>query len=133
MKKYDLILLGLYVTILIVIIGIVLSVEKQESQAKMEVKSYMEALYKKSVNTVTVKDTPLHLTLVRGDLSRQGFVLSGYMYVRNADFFKVQGDTLVITGKKEAVSRLTLHLASDVKIDTVVNAPHVKMESFNVK
>ena len=133
MKKYDLILLGLYVTILIVIIGIALSVEKQESQAKMEVKSYMEALYKKPVNTVTVKDTPLHLTIVRGDLSRQGFVLSGYMYVRNADFFKVQGDTLVITGKKEVVSRLTLHLASDVKIDTVVNAPHVKMESFNVK
>ena len=128
MKKYDFLLLGLYVMAFIGVICILLDITFQEKAVRVKAKDYLEELYQKSVTTVVIKNTPLKLTIRQEELPHRlkgGFELSGNMYFSIADCFKIQGDTLMVTGPAEKLGHVTLHLAPDVKLDTIVNAPHV--------
>lgn len=128
MKKYDFIILGLYVVVFVVLLSIILDITYQEKAVRIKAKDYLEALYRKPVRTVVIKDTPLELTIRRGKLPHHlesGFELSGNMFFSNADCFKIQGDTLVVTGPAEQFGGVTLHLAPGVSLDTIVNAPHI--------
>lgn len=128
MKKGDLILLGLYVALLVFLLGYITVVMLHEKQGRIEAMEYIKELYKKPVSTVVVKGNPSNIKIERENTplpKLNGFELAGSMFVREINCFEIQGDTLVIKGGSK-ISELVLHLDPNVRLDTITNKPNVK-------
>lgn len=128
MKKGDLILLGLYVALLVFLLGYITVVMLHEKQGRIEAMEYIKELYKKPVSTVVVKGNPSNIKIERENNplpKLNGFELAGSMFVREINCFEIQGDTLVIKGGSK-ISELVLHLDPNVRLDTITNKPNVK-------
>lgn len=128
MKKGDLILLGLYVALLVFLLGYITVVMLHEKQGRIEAMEYIKELYKKPVSTVVVKGNPLNIKIERENTplpKLNGFELAGSMFVREINCFEIKGDTLVIKGGSK-ISELVLHLDPNVRLDTITNKPNMK-------
>lgn len=128
MKKGDLILLGLYVALLVFLLGYITVVMLHEKQGRIEAMEYIKELYKKPVSTVVVKGNPSNIKIERENTplpKLNGFELVGSMFVREIKCFEIQGDTLVIKEGSE-ISELVLHLDPNVRLDTITNKPNGK-------
>lgn len=127
MKKCDLILLGLYIALLVFIMGYLMAVTYHERQGRIKAMDYIKELYTKPVKTVVIEENPLNIRIERENSTLpkfNGFGLTGNMFAREIYCFKIQGDTLVIKGEKSKISQLVLHLDANVKLDTII--PNMK-------
>lgn len=127
MKKCDLILLGLYMALLVFIMGYLMAVTYHERQGRIKAMDYIKELYTKPVKTVVIEENPLNIRIERENSTLpklNGFGLTGDMFVREIYCFKIQGDTLVIKGERSKISQLVLHLDANVKLDTII--PNMK-------
>lgn len=128
MKKCDLILLGLYVALLVFLLGYITVVMLHEKQGRIEAMDYIKELYKKPVRTVVVEGNPSNIKIEQENTplpKLNGFELAGRIFAREINCFEIQGDTLIIKGGSK-ISELVLHLDPNVRLDTITNKPNVK-------
>lgn len=98
MKKGDLILLGLYVALLVFLLGYITVVMLHEKQGRIEAMEYIKELYKKPVSTVVVKGNPSNIKIERENNplpKLNGFELAGSMFVREINCFEIDRKSVV--------------------------------------
>lgn len=133
MKKYDLILLALYLLPVIILTVTLQAVIKPVFKARFEAKEYFQNLYQQSVNQVVIRDVNFPLEVRGKELLRhhKRFNFVGNLSVKDVACFQVSGDTLYIQGKNgHGQTDLVLYKADDVQVDTI-NAPKVTFSTMN--
>ena len=131
MKKYDLMILGVY--LLLTLVALAVSITYMDPGIKMKKRAahYVKSMYKEPVRVVSIRETDLPLMVVSNIKSRTGscFRFEGTgMDPQDIYHCKVVNDTLYIRGKWNWPwnSNLVLYVAPGVQVDTV-KAPRVQI------
>lgn len=123
MKKYDFLLLGLYILFFAAIFLFLVYIHASEVSERKVAKAHFEELYQQPVKQVMVRDTDLKINVVKGRMPqpvKSGFVFSGILSEKAASCFQVSGDTLYISGAPDTEQvALVLYLKADIQVDTI--------------
>lgn len=126
MKKYDLLLLGLFILGVFVFLTILFVNKKMVIKERKAVIAQFEKIYQVPVKTVLIRNTNVQFTVRDANKqlnSQNGIEFSGELDCSDIPCFKILRDTLLIENAKGAFV-LSLWKMNDVKVDTV-NAPNV--------
>lgn len=134
MKKYDLILVGIYIIPVVLAFVIFYALNNPSSREIKEAETYFKELYKQPVKTVVIYETNMYINVFQTpEKIQQGFKLTGAMALENVKSCRIVHDTLFMSCKYgDSAGFLKLQVSSDVKVDTL-NAPLVNISKAKVE
>lgn len=122
MKKYDLIILGVYIVLTIAALAMSIAYMDPSHRMKKQAVRYVKSMYEQPVRVVSIRQTNLPLTVISDSIASRGkrFRFEG-TGVDPEDIYqcKVVNDTLYISGEWRTHMRLVLFVAPDIQVDTV--------------
>ncbi len=131
MKKYDFILLGLYILPVLVLIISMWTYKQVYFNSNEKSLEYITELYMKPVTQVVIRNTDVKYRVIRDSTRKIDFAgrfeLKGRYDRQVIDQIKVSGDTLLLEGDFRTVyDKVSLYIGDQVKVDTV-NAPETQL------
>lgn len=131
MKKYDFILLGLYILPVLVLIISMWTYKQVYFNSNEKSLEYITELYMKPVTQVVIRNTDVKYRVIRDSTKKIDFAgrfeLKGRYDRQVIDQIKVSGDTLLLEGDFRTVyDKVSLYIGDQVKVDTV-NAPETQL------
>lgn len=131
MKKYDFILLGLYILPVLVLIISMWTYKQVYFNSNQKSLEYITELYMKPVTQVVIRNTDVKYRVIRDSTRKIDFAgrfeLKGRYDRQVIDQIKVSGDTLLLEGDFRTVyDKVSLYIGDQVKVDTV-NAPETQL------
>lgn len=131
MKKYDFILLGLYILPVLVLIISMWTYKQVYFNSNQKSLEYITELYMKPVTQVVIRNTDVKYRVIRDSTRKIDFAgrfeLKGRYDRQVIDQIKVSGDTLLLEGDFGTVyDKVSLYIGDQVKVDTV-NAPETQL------
>ena len=136
MKKYDFILLGLYILPVLVLIISMWTYKQVYFNSNEKSLEYITELYMKPVTQVVIRNTDVKYRVIRDSTRKIDFAgrfeLKGRYDRQVIDQIKVSGDTLLLEGDFRTVyDKVSLYIGDQVKVDTV-NAPETQSIGLSV-
>ena len=136
MKKYDFILLGLYILPVLVLIISMWTYKQVYFNSNEKSLEYITELYLKPVTQVVIRNTDVKYRVIRDSTRKIDFAgrfeLKGRYDRQVIDQIKVSGDTLLLEGDFRTVyDKVSLYIGDQVKVDTV-NAPETQLIGLSV-
>ncbi|MBD9179909.1 MAG: hypothetical protein EGP82_12175 [Odoribacter splanchnicus] len=136
MKKYDFILLGLYILPVLVLIISMWTYKQVYFNSNEKSLEYITELYMKPVTQVVIRNTDVKYRVIRDSTRKIDFAgrfeLKGRYDRQVIDQIKVSGDTLLLEGDFRTVyDKVSLYIGDQVKVDTV-NAPETQLIGLSV-
>lgn len=136
MKKYDFILLGLYILPVLVLIISMWTYKQVYFNSNQKSLEYITELYMKPVTQVVIRNTDVKYRVIRDSTRKIDFAgrfeLKGRYDRQVIDQIKVSGDTLLLEGDFRTVyDKVSLYIGDQVKVDTV-NAPETQLIGLSV-
>ena len=136
MKKYDFILLGLYILPVLVLIISMWTYKQVYFNSNEKSLEYITELYMKPVTHVVIRNTDVKYRVIRDSTRKIDFAgrfeLKGRYDRQVIDQIKVSGDTLLLEGDFRTVyDKVSLYIGDQVKVDTV-NAPETQLIGLSV-
>ncbi len=131
MKKYDFILLGLYILPVLVLIISMWTYKQVYFNSNKKSLEYITELYMKPVTQVVIRNTDVKYRVIRDSTKKIDFAgrfeLKGRYDRQVIDQIKVSGDTLLLEGDFRTVyDKVSLYIGDQVKVDTM-NAPETQL------
>lgn len=131
MKKYDFILLGLYILPVLVLIISMWTYKQVYFNSNEKSLEYITELYMKPVTQIVIRNTDVKYRVIRDSTKKIDFAgrfeLKGRYDRQVIDQIKVSGDTLLLEGDFRTVyDKVSLYIGDQVKVDTV-NAPETQL------
>lgn len=131
MKKYDFILLGLYILPVLVLIISMWTYKQVYFNSNEKSLEYITELYMKPVTQVVIRNTDVKYRVIRDSTRKIDFAgrfeLKGRYDRQVIDQIKVSGDTLLLEGDfRTEYDKVLLYIGDQVKVDTV-NAPETQL------
>lgn len=125
MKKYDLILVALYILLLLLVWGGLTSLGKRSNKAKEEITALSERITQTRIHTVVIKNTELRVYIDRKEEQESIAIERGSLPEDGVKLFRLSEDTLYIGGGIGGNENfLALIVPDSVRID-IQEAPHV--------
>lgn len=127
MKKYDLILVALYVAFLFILWGVLKSYVYTNMEDRREVNELVDAVSRTDLKAVVIQNTELYVKIRRTDEDRVQ-ITGGNLRQANKEAMRLSGDTLYIgsrTGTEHDYIRMTIPDSMQVILSA---APHVDFE-----
>lgn len=136
MKKYDFILLGLYILPVLVLVISMWTYKQVYFNSNKKSLEYITELYMKPVTQVVIRNTDVKYRVIRDSTRKIDFAgrfeLKGRYDRQVIDQIKVSGDTLLLEGDFRTVyDKVSLYIGDQVKVDTV-NAPETQLIGLSV-
>lgn len=136
MKKYDFILLGLYILPVLVLIISMWTYKQVYFNSNEKSLEYITELYMKPVTQVVIRNTDVKYRVIRDSTRKIDFAgrfeLKGRYDRQVINQIKVSGDTLLLEGDFRTVyDKVSLYIGDQVKVDTV-NAPETQLIGLSV-
>ena len=136
MKKYDFILLGLYILPVLVLIISMWTYKQVYFNSNEKSLEYITELYMKPVTQVVIRNTDVKYRDIRDSTKKIDFAgrfeLKGRYDRQVIDQIKVSGDTLLLEGDFRTVyDKVSLYIGDQVKVDTV-NATETQLIGLSV-
>ena len=136
MKKYDFILLGLYILPVLVLIISMWTYKQVYFNSNEKSLEYITELYMKPVTQIVIRNTDVKYRVIRDSTKKIDFAgrfeLKGRYDRQVIDQIKVSGDTLLLEGDFRTVyDKVSLYIGDQVKVDTV-NAPETQLIGLSV-
>lgn len=136
MKKYDFILLGLYILPVLVLIISMWTYKQVYFNSNEKSLEYITELYMKPVTQVVIRNTDVKYRVIRDSTRKIDFAgrfeLKGRYDRQVIDQIKVSGDTLLLEGDFRTVyDKVSLYIGDQVKVDTV-NAPETQLIGLSI-
>lgn len=136
MKKYDFILLGLYILPVLVLIISMWTYKQVYFNSNEKSLEYITELYMKPVTQVVIRNTDVKYRVIRDSTRKIDFAgrfeLKGRYDRQVIDQIKVSGDTLLLESDFRTVyDKVSLYIGDQVKVDTV-NAPETQLIGLSV-
>ena len=136
MKKYDFILLGLYILPVLVLIISMWTYKQVYFNSNEKSLEYITELYMKPVTQVVIRNTDVKYRVIRDSTRKIDFAgrfeLKGRYDRQVIDQIKVSCDTLLLEGDFRTVyDKVSLYIGDQVKVDTV-NAPETQLIGLSV-
>lgn len=136
MKKYDFILLGLYILPVLVLIISMWTYKQVYFNSNQKSLEYITELYMKPVTQVVIRNTDVKYRVIRDSTRKIDFAgrfeLKGRYDRQVIDQIKVSGDTLLLEGDFRMVyDKVSLYIGDQVKVDTM-NAPETQLIGLSV-
>lgn len=136
MKKYDFILLGLYILPVLVLIISMWTYKQVYFNSNEKSLEYITELYMKPVTQVVIRNTDVKYRVIRDSTRKIDFAgrfeLKGRYDRQVIDQIKVSGDTLLLEGDFRTVyDKVSLYIGDQVKVDTV-NATETQLIGLSV-
>lgn len=136
MKKYDFILLGLYILPVLVLIISMWTYKQVYFNSNEKSLEYITELYMKPVTQVVIRNTDVKYRVIRDSTKKIDFAgrfeLKGRYDRQVIDQIKVSGDTLLLEGDFRTVyDKVSLYIGDQVKVDTV-NATETQLIGLSV-
>lgn len=136
MKKYDFILLGLYILPVLVLIISMWTYKQVYFNSNEKSLEYITELYMKPVTQVVIRNTDVKYRVIRDSTRKIDFAgrfeLKGRYDRQVIDQIKVSGDTLLLEGDfRTEYDKVSLYIGDQVKVDTV-NAPETQLIGLSV-
>ena len=136
MKKYDFILLGLYILPVLVLIISMWTYKQVYFNSNEKSLEYITELYMKPVTQVVIRNTDVKYRVIRDSTRKIDFAgrfeLKGRYDRQVIDQIKVSGDTLLLEGDFRTVyDKVSLYIGDQVKVDTV-NAPENQLIGLSI-
>lgn len=136
MKKYDFILLGLYILPVLVLIISMWTYKQVYFNSNQKSLEYITELYMKPVTQVVIRNTDVKYRVIRDSTRKIDFAgrfeLKGRYDRQVIDQIKVSGDTLLLEGDfRTEYDKVSLYIGDQVKVDTV-NAPETQLIGLSV-
>lgn len=124
MKKYDLLLVGLYMLPVLVFVVTAFVFFKMGEHRQKETLDYVMRLYQTPINTVEIRDTGGKLKVIRDSAHQFDFrakvEFQGSLYNdAMGSAIRVSGDTLKIGDFNYFGKSVTLYVGEEVKVDTI--------------
>lgn len=131
MKKYDFILLGLYILPVLVLIISMWTYKQVYFNSNEKSLEYITELYMKPVTQVVIRNTDVKYRVIRDSTRKIDFAgrfeLKGRYDRQVIDQIKVSGDTLLLEGDFRTVyDKVSLYIGDQVRVDTV-NTPETQL------
>lgn len=127
MKKYDLILVALYVAFLLILWGVLKSYVYTNMEARREVNELVDAVSRTDLKAVVIRNTEMFVKIRRTDEDRVQ-ITGGNLRETNKEAMRLAGDTLYIgsrTGAERDYIRMTIPDSMQVILSA---APNVDFE-----
>ena len=136
MKKYDFILLGLYILPVLVLIISMWTYKQVYFNSNKKSLEYITELYMKPVTQVVIRNTDVKYRVIRDSTRKIDFAgkfeLKGRYNRQVIDQMKISGDTLLLEGDFRMVyDKVSLYIGGQVKVDTM-NAPETQLIGLSV-
>ena len=136
MKKYDFLLLGLYILPVLVLVISMWSYKQMYVNRNAKYLEQVTEMYLKPITHIMIRDTDVKYQLVRDSTRKIDFAgkfeLEGRYDAQVIDRLKVSGDTLLLEGDFRMVyDKVFIYVGDKVKVDTV-NAPGTQLIGLSV-